>query len=86
MFDLTEYYVPIVLFACLIAGYILKKWIDDIDNKWIPTIVCILGALLNLTVSGMCLESVIYGALTGLASTGLHQVFKQMIEGDGEVE
>lgn len=74
-------YVPIIMVACLIVGFIVKKWIKDVDNKWIPTIVTVLGAVLGFVINGASFEAVIAGAVTGLASTGLHQLFKQLIEG-----
>ena len=44
---LSEMYVPIVMAGCLITGYILKKWLKDSGNKWIPTILVVLGAALG---------------------------------------
>lgn len=75
-----NYFVLSVVLACLIVGYIIKKWIKDVDNKYIPTIVTVFGMVLNLAVSGVSVESAIFGAFMGLASTGLHQAFKQYIE------
>ena len=80
--NLTQYYVEIIVIACLIVGFILKKWIKDVDNKFIPTVVCVLGAVLNIAISGLSIESIVYGALSGLASTGLHQLIKQITEGE----
>lgn len=82
--DLTQYFVLVVLVACLIVGYIIKTSFDKVPNKYIPTILAILGAVLNPIVSGLSLESVVYGALMGLASTGLHQAFTKFVEGKGE--
>lgn len=78
--SLENYFVLTVVLGCLIVGYIIKKWIEDVDNKYIPTILTVFGALLNLLVSGVSVEAVIFGAFMGLASTGLHQAFKQYIE------
>ena len=78
--SLEKYFVLTVVLGCLIVGYIIKKWIEDVDNKYIPTILTVFGALLNLLVSGVSVEAVIFGAFMGLASTGLHQTFKQYIE------
>ena len=39
----NEFILPVVLGICLCVGYIVKKWIRDIDNKYIPTIVAMLG-------------------------------------------
>ena len=81
---LTEYFVTVVVVACLVVGYIIKhatffKWLDN-DN--IPVILAVVGAILNAVVSGFSVESVVYGAVMGLASTGLHQAFGRFVEGD----
>ena len=77
----TQLYIPIVMAACLVVGYVLKKWCPA-DNKWIPTILVGLGAVLGCIANGgITLTYIVAGAVTGLASTGLHQVFKQLIEG-----
>lgn len=78
---IIQLYVPIIVVACLVVGYIVKMWIKDVDNKYIPTIVAILGALLGGITLGWTLQSIVVGAVSGLASTGLHQLFKQLIEG-----
>lgn len=76
---ITELYIPIVLAACLVVGFVLKRWIPT-DNKWIPTVLVLLGAVLGCVAGGsISLESIVAGAVTGLASTGLHQVFKQLL-------
>lgn len=78
---ITEMYVPIIIVACLIVGYIVKKWIVDVDNKYIPTIVCILGAVLGCIVNQtISVDVIVAGAASGLASTGLHQAYKNLIE------
>lgn len=85
---LTEHFVLVVLVACLVVGYIIKhatffKWIPNED---IPVILAVFGAVLNLAVSGLAIESVVYGAVMGLASTGFHQSFKTFIENAGSKE
>ena len=80
---LTEYFVLVVVVACLVVGYVIKhatflKWIPTND---IPVILAIVGAVLNCVVSKPSIESAVYGALMGLASTGLHQAFTKFIEG-----
>lgn len=79
---LTDNLVLVVVLACLIVGYIVKhatflKWIPNDD---IPMILAIVGGVLNIFVSGLSIESVVYGAFMGVASTGLHQIFKEFIE------
>lgn len=72
---------PVVLIFCLCIGYILKHWIKDVSNKWIPTILAILGGITAcLLDNSVDFYSFISGVLTGLASIGFHQLFKQFIE------
>lgn len=80
--QLTQYFVLVVVVACLVVGYIIKTSFDKIPNKYIPTILAFVGAVLNIAVSGASVESVVYGALMGLASTGLHQAFTKFVEGN----
>ena len=80
--QLTQYFVLVVMVACLVVGYIIKTSFDKVPNKYIPTILAFVGAILNVAVSGISVESVVYGALMGLASTGLHQAFTRFIEGE----
>lgn len=85
---LSEHFVFVVIVACLILGYIIKhasfmKWLPNND---IPIILAVLGAGLNLAVSGLSIESFVYGAVMGLASTGLHQGFKRFVEGSNTEE
>lgn len=79
---ISENFILIVVLACLVIGYIIKhasflKWINNDD---IPVILAIFGAIVNAIVSGVSVETVVYGALMGLSSTGLHQSFKAFIE------
>lgn len=82
--QLTQYFVLVVMIACLVVGYIIKTSFDRVPNKYIPTILAIVGAVLNAVVSDVSVESVVYGALMGLASTGLHQAFTRFVEGERE--
>lgn len=77
---LSDYFVMLVVVGCVVVGYIIKHSLDFIPNKYIPAILATVGIVLNLVVSGLTIESVIYGAVMGLASTGMHQAFKQFIE------
>ena len=82
---ISNYFVPVVMAGCLATGYVVKKWIKDVDNKWIPTVVFFEGAALNCIVSGnVTVETVVAGAVCGLASTGLHQAFTRVIENKKE--
>lgn len=76
----TNYFVLVVIVACLVLGYIIKSSLSFIPDKYIPTILAIFGAVLNVVVSGIGVETIVYGAVMGLSSTGMHQAFKQFIE------
>ncbi|MGM0217636.1 phage holin family protein [Enterococcus sp. AZ126] len=81
--DLEQYYIAIVVLACLIVGYCIKhiKWLDEVSNQYIPTVLALLGAFLGCVANqGVSLENIVYGALSGLASTGLHQLFSRLID------
>jgi hypothetical protein len=79
---IMELYMPVVLAACLVIGFVLKRWCPT-DNKWIPTILVVVGAVLGCVANGgITLDGVVAGAVTGLASTGLHQAFKQLLKLD----
>ena len=79
---LQEYMMPVVVAFCLCVGYVAKKWIKDLDNKYIPTICAVIGIVVAVWVNGWAITPVIVlsGMISGLASTGLHQAFKQIIE------
>lgn len=83
---LSDYMVVIVLIACLIIGYIIKhaSFLKCIPNTDIPSILALCGAILNAIISGPTVENIIYGALTGLASTGFHQTFKRWVENSSD--
>ena len=85
---LSEYLVLVIVGICLCVGYIVKKWIKDVDNKWIPTICAVIGVILSVWMNGWSISPVIIlsGLCSGLASTGFHQLFKQFIEKGGKSE
>ena len=83
-FDMSifnELALPLVVAACLVLGYIIKKWVKDVDNKYIPTILAAVGVVLACLVKwDISVEIVVSGAFSGLVSTGLHQLFKQLVQ------
>ncbi len=73
---------PIIVGICLVVGFVIKKWIKDVDNKYIPTICAVLGVFVATWIEGFILtpETLLIGLVSGLASTGMHQMFKQYID------
>ena len=78
---ITENFVPVIVVACLIVGYVIKvtPLFNKVANAYIPLIVAALGAILGGVMNGIDGESIVYGAVSGLASTGLHQMFSKLL-------
>lgn len=79
---LNEYMVPVVLGICLVVGWVIKKWIPDLKNKYIPTVVTVLGAFLAVWINNWSItpDIILSGLVTGAASTGMHQIFTRFID------
>lgn len=75
-----NYINVLIVLACLLVGFVIKKWIKDVDNKYIPTIVFVLGVVLQCATLGLSIENFVIGGISGLASTGMHQLFTQYLE------
>lgn len=66
----------------MVVGYLMKKFLPT-DNKWIPLVVTVLGAILGcIDAHAVTLVAIASGMISGLASTGLHQIFKQILKLD----
>lgn len=79
--NFENYLIPIITVGCLCIGFVLKKWMPA-DDKWIPTILLVLGAVSGAILFGFDYEGIVKGMLSGLASVGLHQAFHQFIKVD----
>lgn len=78
---LNEYFIPVIVGICLCVGYVIKTSITKVDNSFIPMILSILGLVINVWINNSIDASIVLGGLfSGLASTGLHQVFKNLIK------
>ena len=83
---LKDFLVLIVVGICLCVGYLIKHTIPtEKVNRFIPLIVTVLGVFVNVWLNGFTItpEILLGGLASGLASTGLHQLFKQFIENGG---
>ena len=67
----------VVVGICLGVGYIIKTSLNFIPNKYIPLMMGILGYILNAWICGSITPEILLGGLF----SGLHQVFKQLING-----
>lgn len=80
---LNEYISVLVVGICLCVGYVIKNWIpNEKVNKFIPTIVCLLGIVVNVWHNQWAFtpEILLTGALSGLGSTGLYEAFTKFLE------
>ncbi|MDT2555479.1 phage holin family protein [Enterococcus raffinosus] len=77
--------MPLVVLGALVVGFVLKSTdlLKDKYNRFIPLIVSVVGVLLACWIDGSIRpETIVYGALSGLASTGMHQAFTRLIGGN----
>lgn len=84
---LNDYLVLIVMGVCLCIGYIIKNVIpSDKINKYIPLIMGILGVGVNVWLNAFSItpEILLGGLASGLASTGMYELFKQFIDKGGK--
>lgn len=80
---LNDYIILVILGICLCLGYVLKNLIpSDKINSFIPLTMAVVGVVLNVWLSGFTFtpEILLGGLVSGLSSTGMHQLFKQFIE------
>ena len=78
---------PTVVCFCLVVGFAVKHLLPGVSNRIIPTVVVIVGIFVAWWISGWTAvtpDLLLSGALSGLSSTGLHQLFKQWIDGEGQ--
>ena len=62
----------ITVLICYCVGVIIKKWVKDVSNRLIPTIVAVLGIIISVWVNeSFTPQVVLSGLLSGLASCGV---------------
>ena len=79
---INDYISIIALVAALCVGFILKNLVpNDEVNKFIPLIAALVGLVICLWEAQWVAtpETVVMGVVSGLASTGLYEAFKQFI-------
>ncbi len=80
--NLLDYVVLIIVGICLCVGYILKNLVKtDKINRFIPLIMGALGVIINVWINkGFTPVILLGGLISGLASTGMYEAFKNLIE------
>ncbi len=83
---LSEFINLGILGICLCIGYVIKTSLDFIPNKYIPLIMLVLGTTLGIVtnLNDLNINVVLTGMVSGLASTGMYEMFKNLINKEGE--
>lgn len=81
--DLGAWLAPLTVAVCLCAGYVLKNLVPtDAVNRFIPLCMAALGVAVTAWVQGAFTPDVLAtGLVSGLASTGLYEAFRNLIGG-----
>ena len=79
---LQNYMVYSIIGVCLCVGYILKNTLSSKKvNQYIPLIMGVVGLLLNIYVQqAINIDVVLAGLFSGLASTGMYEAFRNVID------
>lgn len=80
--------VAAITVICFLIGQVVKA--SGLDNKWIPITCGISGALLGVLGLFMMpdfpatdyITALAVGIVSGLAATGINQVYKQLSKGE----
>ena len=84
MFDfetISSLISPIIVVACLTLGYVIKHGFQNKTlNAFIPLILATVGAIANVWyVELIDLPTIVAGAVSGLAATGLYEGFTNIL-------
>lgn len=85
---LFDFVNPVILGICLCVGWSLKNAFDWFENRYIPLSMMVMGCVISLLVNwpGINAEVVLGGMISGLASTGLYEMMKNLLKKDGKKE
>ena len=82
---LSQYFILVVVGICVCTGYVIKESLSFIDNKYIPLIMALIGIVLNVWIAKSIDAKILLGGMfSGLASTGLYEAFRNLINKDGK--
>lgn len=81
---LTQYIDLVTLGICLCVGFALKEAFTWFQNKYIPLTMLILGTIIAITthIGNMDAKVILSGMISGLASTGLYEMMKNLLNKD----
>lgn len=85
---LFEYVNLLTLGICLYVGFALKTAFAGFPNKYIPLAALTMGCIVNILISletGINAVVVLGGMISGLASTGLYEMMRNLLNRDGSL-
>ena len=84
---LLEYIDVVTLGICLCVGFALKyaKIFDKFGNQYIPLSMLVLGCIINIVthIGSINATVILGGMISGLASTGLYEMVRNLLNKDG---
>lgn len=87
---LTDFIEPITLGICLCIGFALKyaKIFEKFGNQYIPLSMLILGFIIAIVthIGNINAAVILGGMISGLASTGLYEMLRNLLKYDGKSE
>ncbi len=86
---LFEYVNLLTLGICLCVGFALKTAFAGFPNKYIPLAALTMGCIINILISletGINAVVVLGGMISGLASTGLYEMLRNLLDRDGSLQ
>lgn len=84
---LTQHINPVILGICLLVGYALKTAFEKFPNKFIPLAALCTGTIIAILINwqgGISAETLLGGMISGLASTGLYEMLRNLLDFDGK--
>ena len=84
---LVDYINPLILGICLLVGFVLKIAFDKFPNKYIPLCALCMGTIIAILInlqSGINAEVILGGMISGLASTGLYEMLRNLLDKYGK--
>lgn len=82
---LLQYINLVTLGICLCLGYVFKN-IKIFNNQYIPAAMLVIGTIINILANlpAINMSIILGGMISGLASTGLYEAMRNLIEKDGK--
>lgn len=85
---LLDHIDVVTLGICLCVGFALKyaKIFERFGNHYIPLTMLVLGTIINIVIHwpGINATVVLGGMISGLASTGLYEMMRNLLDKDGK--